>query len=187
MESFFIQEQILYDGSQLSPHWSFRTWGVQGDSLVCFRGPCQVRFDQMVDLEDLLKQSPIYSPDMLHIIIEHFDCDLEKTICRQRLLICLIKEILEAKEIKITRTGDDLYVGKNKLSISIATITPVSTMIHTGLNLKSNNVPVESVGLFELGWEDGPPLKSLAEQIGQAYVMEMQSIRKARCKVRGIS
>lgn len=139
----------------------------------------------MVDLADLLKQSPIYSPDMLHIIIEHFDNDLEKTICRQRLLICLIKEILETKDIKIVRTGDDLYVGECKLSISIATVTPVSTMIHTGLNLRSDNVPVKSIGLFELGWEDGPLLQLLAEQIGQAYVREMQGIREARCKVRG--
>lgn len=185
MQSLFVPEQILYDGTQLSSHWAYRTWGVPGDSIVAFRGPCRVSFDQMVDLADVLKQSPIYSPDMLHFVIEHFDGDLEKTIFRQRLLICGIKEILETRKVKIIRSGDDLYVNERKLSISIATITPVSTMIHTGLNLKSENVPVKALGLLESGWIE-TEVSALAWQISQKYIDEINSVNQARCKVRGV-
>ncbi len=186
VQSLFIREQIFYDGSQLSSHWAYRHWGLPGDSIVAFRGPCQVNFDKMVDLADVLKQSPIYSPDMLHFIIEHFDLNLEKTICKQRLFICVIKEVLEDRGFKIRRAGDDLYVDERKLSISIATITPVSTMIHTGLNLKSENVPVKAVGLLELGWREAQ-IPELAQLINQNYLAELQAINQARCKVRGVN
>lgn len=186
MQYLFIPEQILYDGTQLSSHWAYRTRGVPGDSIVAFRGPCQVSVDKMVDLADVLNQSPIYSPDMLHFIIEHFDLDLEKTIFRQRLFICLVKEILESRGVSITRSGDDLYVKERKLSVSIATITPVSTMIHTGLNLRSENVPVKAVGLLEAGWEEAG-IPALAREICQKYAAELQAINQARCKVRGVN
>ncbi len=190
MQSLFIPEQITYDGTQLCAHWAYRTRGLAGDSIVAFRGPCRVSLEKMVDLADVLAQSPLYGPDMLHFIIEHFDLDLEKTIFRQRLFICIIKEILEAKQgrivRRIVRDGDDLYVDGHKLSISIATITPVSTMIHTGLNLTSENVPVKAAGLLELGWEE-TEIPVLAQQICRKYSEELQTIRFARCKVRGVS
>ena len=179
----------MYDGTQLCAHWAYRTRGLAGDSIVAFRGPCRVSFEKMVDLADVLAQSPIYGPDMLHLIVEHFDLELEKTIFRQRLLICLIKEILEAERERavqgIVRDGDDLYIDERKLSISIATITPVSTMIHTGLNLRSGGVPVKAVGLLELGWTE-KEIPGLAEQICRKYVAELQSVRLARCKVKGV-
>ncbi|MEW6424198.1 MAG: DUF366 family protein [Bacillota bacterium] len=186
LQSLFIPEQITYDGSQLTAHWAYRTRGVLGDSIAAFRGPCQVSFEKMVDLADVLKQSPIYSPDMLHFIIEHFDLDLEKTIFRQRLLVCIIKDRIEARAGRVNREGDDLYVADRKLSVSIATITPVSTMIHIGLNLRSDNVPVKAVGLLELGWEEAEIL-ALARQISQQYIHELQSIHQARCKVKGVT
>lgn len=190
MQSLFIPERITYDGTQLSAHWAYRTRGLPGDSIVAFRGPCRVSFEKMVDLADVLAQSPIYGPDMLHFVIEHFDLDLEKTIFRQRLFICIIKEILEVKQgrivRRIVRDGDDLYVDDHKLSISIATITPVSTMIHTGLNLTSENVPVKAAGILELGWEE-KEIRGLVQQICRRYSEELQTVRLARCKVRGVS
>jgi hypothetical protein len=100
-------------------------------------------------------------------------------------LICGIKEILETRKVKIIRSGDDLYVNERKLSISIATITPVSTMIHTGLNLKSENVPVKALGLLESGWIE-TEVSALAWQISQKYIDEINSVNQARCKVRGV-
>ncbi|CCO07119.1 DUF366 family protein [Desulforamulus hydrothermalis] len=181
------QQPIHYDGRQLSSLFGFRNFGLQGDSVICFRGSCQVALTEMVDLADVRQNAPIYSEDMLHFIIEHFDMDLEKTVVRQRLLMAVIKEIIESRTgISLRRKGDDLYRGEGKLSVSIATASPVSTMIHTGLNISSRNTPVQTVGLADLGIPPADSL-SLGEIIARAYGAEMTGIRLARCKVRGVS
>lgn len=176
-----------YNGTQLSSLYAFRNLGLQGDSIICFRGTCNVELTELVDLADVRDNAPIYSEDMLHFIIEHFDNDLEKTVIRQRLLIAIIKEIIENKTGYILkRRGDDLYLNKLKLSVSIATVSPVSTMIHTGLNISSHNTPVPTISLNDLGIENNQIL-SVGEIIAQAYSEEMSSIRLARCKVRGVN
>lgn len=185
VQDLFIPEPVLYDGSQLSSHWAYRTRGVPGDSIVSFRGPCRVNLEKMVDLADVLSGSFIYSPDMLHFIIEHFDPELERAVLRQRLFICIIKEILEERGLKLSRDGDDLYLGEKKLSVSIATVTPVSAVIHTGLNLRSEGVPVKAAGLLELGWQE-EEIPFVARRISERYVNELQSVYLARCKVRGV-
>jgi len=138
----------------------------------------------MVDLEDVLAEDHIYSEDMLHFIIEHFDMDLEKTVTRQRLFIAVIKETLDARGIRgVTREGDDLFRGQDKLSVSIATLSPVSSMIHTGLNISSHNTPVSTVSLQDLGIED---YLDFGTEVAEAYASEVASIKAARCKVRGV-
>jgi hypothetical protein len=140
---------------------------------------------EMVDLEDVRKNAPIFSHNMLHFIVEHFDMDLEKTILRQRLLIAIIKDILWQKQrAEFTRSGDDLYLGDKKLSVSIATLTPVSTMIHTGLNIISKDTPVATVGLADLGLRD-EEIEPLGIHICSRYTKEISEVRLARCKVRG--
>ncbi|AQS59125.1 DUF366 family protein [Desulforamulus ferrireducens] len=181
-----VEQPLTYDGRQLSSLFAFRNFGLQGDSVVIFRGGCQVALTEMVDLADVRANAPIYSEDMLHFIIEHFEQDLEKTVIRQRLLIAIIKDVLQDKTgSQLTRRGDDLYLGTNKLSVSIATASPVSTMIHTGLNISSQNTPVPTVGLADLGLKEGDIL-SLGRSIAEAYVAETNSIHLARCKVRGV-
>lgn len=181
-----VKQPLKYDGRQLSSLFAFRNFGLQGDSLVVFRGACQVALTEMVDLADVRANAPIYSEDMLHFIIEHFDQDLEKTVVRQRLFIAIIKEVLQDKiGVPLTRQGDDLYLAANKLSVSIATASPVSTMIHTGLNISSQNTPVPTVGLADIGVKDGDML-SLGRCIAEAYAEESNSIHLARCKVRGV-
>ncbi|SHJ94205.1 DUF366 family protein [Desulforamulus aeronauticus] len=183
---YTVPKSLKYDGRQLSSLFAFRNYGLQGDSLVLFRGECQVDLTEMVDLADVRANAPIYSEDMLHFIIEHFEQDLEKTVVRQRLFIAIIKDILQEKTGTLfTRQGDDLYLEGNKLSVSIATASPVSTMIHTGLNVSSQNTPVPTVGLWDLGVTDSAVL-SLGQAIAEAYVQETTSIRLARCKVRGV-
>jgi hypothetical protein len=139
----------------------------------------------MVDLEDVLAQSPIYGPDMLHFIAEHFDHDLEKMVLRQRLFIAIIKDILGKYTLQLSRKGDDLYLGDNKLSISIATATPVSVMMHTALNVDSRGTPVPTAGLLGLGVSE-EALPGLAGEICEAYAAEIKGIYMARCKVRGV-
>ncbi|MGB9802611.1 DUF366 family protein [Desulfofundulus sp.] len=185
MHVYFVPHTILYDGTQLTSLWAYRSFGLLGDSIVAFRGPCRVHFEHMVDLEDVRKQSPIYGDDMLHFIVEQFDHDLERAVLRQRLLTAIIKEILEQKGHGLKRAGDDLYYQERKLSISIATSTPVSTMIHMALNITAENTPVPAVGLVELGWPVAL-IPELAKAIGQAYADEMQGVKHSRCKVKGV-
>lgn len=182
-----LQTPLKYDGTQLSSLFAFRSFGLQGDSILCFRGGCQVALTEMVDLADVRANSPIFSEDMLHFIIEHFDHHLESTVIRQRLFIAIIKEIIEDRtDSKFSRRGDDLYKDNLKLSVSIATASPVSTMIHTGLNVSSQNTPVPTIGLADLGLSTAEILP-FGDLIARQYAKEMASIRLARCKVRGVS
>ncbi|MDD3652998.1 MAG: DUF366 family protein [Desulfotomaculaceae bacterium] len=182
----FIRETITYDGRQLSSHWAYRNFGLQGDSIVSFRGPCRVALSEMVDLADVIENAPIFSTDMLHFIVEHFDCDLERTIVRQRLLIATLKDVIGQKTgTLLRRAGDDLFFGERKLSVSIATLTPVSTMIHTGVNISSKDTPVPACGLADLGLAD-EAVEDVARALCRDYVREYQEIKMARCKVRGV-
>jgi hypothetical protein len=93
-----------------------------------------------------------------------------------------IKEELEQYEIPVNRLGDDLYVNRGKLSVSIATSSVVSTLMHIGLNIETEGSPVKTSGLKELGITD---LKSFAENVMLRYKRELEQIYEARCKVRG--
>ncbi|MFZ5597249.1 MAG: DUF366 family protein [Bacillota bacterium] len=183
MHVYCHDEKITYTGDQLSSLWAYKNFGLQGDSIVCFRGPCSISFSSMVDLEDVLACSPIYGPDMLHFVVEHFERGLEKAVLRQRLLIAIIKDAIGRPDLE--RRGDDLYMGSKKLSISIATSTPVSVMIHAALNVITEGTPVETAGLMEMGYAE-EDIMPLGMKICRLYDLEMSSVRMARCKVRGV-
>jgi len=181
---YFHPMTIPYTGKELRSHWAYVNFGLHGDSIVSFMGECDVKREDMVDLNDALKGSTIYSTSMVHFIVEHFDMDLEKAIYRQRLLCgCARNEIVtKNKNAPVSRWGDDLFCGDRKLSVSIATITPVSTMIHLGVNIETEGTPVPTAGLGELGIKPEP----FAEHVMDAYSMELDSIRLARAKVRRV-
>lgn len=184
MEYLVLKEPMPYDGSQLHSLFCYRNFGLMGDSVTVFRGPCSVRQDEMVDQEDVRAQDWIFSEDMLHFIIEHFEMDLEKAIIRQRLLIATIKEELERCGIRsISRDGDDLFEEDRKLSVSISTLSPVSSMIHCGLNVSSRNTPVPAGSLQDLGIQG---ILEFGESVARRYCDEVKSIRLARCKVKGV-
>ncbi|MDD2234574.1 MAG: DUF366 family protein [Desulfitobacteriaceae bacterium] len=184
MKYIILKDKLDYDGSQLQSLFTFKNYGLMGDSIVVFRGKCSVRQAEMVDLEDVRAQEWIWSEDMLHFIIEHFELDLAKTILRQRLLISIIKEELETLGDKsLRRDGDDLFRKQEKLSVSISTLSPVSTLIHCGLNISSVNTPVPTVSLEDLGVFD---VLDFGEKVASHYCGEMESVLLARCKVRGV-
>ncbi|RLF91350.1 DUF366 domain-containing protein, partial [Thermococci archaeon] len=83
------------------------------------------------------------------------------------------------------RKGDDIYVGDRKLSISIATISPVSIKIHIGINVTSRGVPqdVKAIGLQELGIDP----EEFMEESGRVLVEEFLKVRKDSMKVRWVS
>ncbi len=189
MKTLFSDKVLTYDGSQLKSLYSFLNYKVHGDSVLSWMGPCDIPHDKIVDGQDLLEGSIIYSENMLHFIVEIFDAKLIQMVLMQRLFCEIIKEeVLKIsqgldQQVQLLRLGDDLYLksevkskdkkaskselnsNKNKESdldynpiknidykfnISIATISPVSGLIHFGINISSKNTPVKTYSLNDL-------------------------------------
>ena len=182
METLFIEKEIKYTGLQLSPHWIYENFHILGDAVVSFVGEVDVRLDEMVDIEDVINNEPIYSKSMLNFIIEQYDIDLTCMVALQRLFISIIKEVLEQKGINVIRKGDDLFYDNRKLSVSIATKSITSCLIHTALNIIKDGAPVNASDLSEMGIND---IKNFACDIMKKYKEEYESIKNASYKVRG--
>lgn len=184
MKIKYIDDEVKYIGSQLAPHWIYKNYNMQGDSIVAFCGECEVKLTEMVDIEDVINNEPIYSKSMLSFITEQFNVNLVEGVFRQRLLICIIKEELEKRGVFVVRNGDDLMIEGAKLTVSIATKSQTSVLIHTGINILSEGAPVKACGLTsELGIVD---IKEFANTIMQRYSDEIEDIVLASTKVRGV-
>ncbi len=184
MKTLLIKENIKYEGWQLCPHWIYKNFKLMGDAIVSFTGECEVKLTEMVDIEDVINNEPIYSKNMLSFISEQFNIDIVEGVLRQRLLICTIKEVLENRGFVVTRNGDDLFVFGKKLTVSIATKSITSVLIHTGINIDSNGAPVEACGLqSDLGIND---IEQFANEIMYKYSEELDDIMLASTKVRGV-
>jgi len=187
MQTKFITEKIKYDGRQLAPHWIYKNFKVQGDAITAFVGECDVKLSEMVDIEDVINNEPIYSKSMLHFISEQFNIGLVEGVLRQRLLIFTIKEVLERRGISVQRNGDDLFVNNKKLTVSIAAKSLNSVLIHTGINIDAAGAPVAAAGLSsDLGVEDVEAIKIFAQEIMGNYTAEICDIILASTKVRGV-
>jgi hypothetical protein len=181
MKAHGARGEITYSGEQLRSLWIFRTFGLEGDAIVWFLGPCEVSGEHLVDQVDAAANDFIRAARMLHFIAEQFDGDLNHALLRQRLLVCCAAEAL--REIEgLRRAGDDLFVGDRKLSVSIATASPVSTLVHFAVNVDPAGAPVAACGLQELGVD---PWR-FAERLAAAYVADVEGIARARCTVRGV-
>lgn len=188
MKYHFIQEEIPYTGKELNNHWIYRNFGILGDCVVAFVGPCEVDLDSMVDLEDVLNNDYIYSKKMLNFIVEIFGISLQEGVLLQRLFSSIIQDRINAvsQEAQIKRRGDDLfYRDTAKLSVSICTLSPTSILIHTGLNIDAHGAPVEASGLAsELGMDDH--IESLAMACMRTLAEEWADIQLSCCKVRAV-
>lgn len=182
LKTAFLGEREAYSGEQLRSHWAYETASLEGDSIVAFIAPCDVKPEHMKDLEDLCSGSQIYSEKMLHFIVEHFDSPLSETIWRQKALIALMAEELNLilKTPRVRRDGTDLYDGENKLTVSIASASPVSSLIHAGINIVSRNTPVPTRGLEDYAIDPA----EFATSIMARYLEECGDAWRARCKVR---
>lgn len=186
MKTKFIEKETKYTGEELAPHWIYKNFHMQGDSIVAFIGECEVKLTEMVDIEDVINDEPIYSKSMLSFIIEHFNIGLVEGVIRQRLLICIIKEVLEVKladKFKVIRSGDDIFIDGKKLSVSIATKSLTSVLIHVGLNIDPTGAPVAAIGLSrDLNILD---IKEFSEEVMVKYSQEIEDIILASTKVIG--
>jgi uncharacterized protein len=188
MKYHFISEEIPYTGKELNNHWIYRNFGILGDAVVAFVGPCEVDQDSMVDLEDILNNDYIYSKKMLNFIVEIFGITLQEGVLLQRLFSSIIQDRVNAlnEEARIKRRGDDLFYRETaKLSVSICTLSPTSILIHTGLNIDAHGAPVEASGLAsELDMEDH--IEPLAMACMRTLAEEWADIQLSCCKVRAV-
>ncbi len=171
-----------YDGSPLGGHWAFRAHGIQGDSLLAFMGPCRVAVEALADLQDARDGAFIYSPLMLHCVLELFGPGLEEAAARQWLMAATVAEELNArlKAVRVRREGNDLFVASRKLSVSIAAPTGVSVKVHLGINIDATGAPVPAAGLRDLKVEP----RSLAQALLARFADDHARLRGARTKVR---
>lgn len=178
----FVDETIAYTGEQLHSLWAYRAFGLEGDSAVAFCGACDVRPEHMRDLEDLKAGSRIVSENMLHFIIEHSGCDLQSTALRQWVFMARMSEALNGllREPRIRRAGSDLYDGERKVTVSIASVSPVSGLIHAGINISSRNTPVPARGLEDYGIS----ARDFGQRMLEGYAQECAGITHACGKVR---
>jgi hypothetical protein len=190
LKTQFIEQEFAYNGSQLRSLFAYMGFEVQGDSIVSWIGPCDIPNEHMVDGEDLLAGATIAGGRMVHFIIEKFHTPLIAAVALQRLFasICLdfLQEHDRAAAHKLRRSGDDLYFngdkGEGKLSISIATVSPVSSLIHFAVNCTNDGTPVKTAALSELGLEP----KKFAAEVMKRFATEMQGIEEATVKVRWV-
>lgn len=185
MNTRVLDRELCYDGSQLRAHWILRTTGIAGDACVAFRGPCQLPRAEIADLADV--DGPgIAGDDMLHFVAERFDDGrLDVAVLRQRLLVAIAGEVLRARAdaaaaARIRRDGDDLWVGDGKLSISVATRSAVSTLIHFAVNVTNDGTPVRTACLRDLGVD----ADAFAGEVLDRLRAEEASMELARVKVR---
>lgn len=192
MKSKFVTTKINYDGSQLQPLYAYLNHKLHGDSVVAFTGACNISFANMIDGEDIVSKSKIEGDQMLHFIIEIFNQNLMTAVSLQRLFASVALSIINASSViakanPLTRSGDDLYLtlkGKSyKLSISIASVSPVSAMIHFAVNISNAGTPVKTCSLQDLKLNP----KSFAEDLMKRFSEEYISIVEATQKVRPLS
>lgn len=186
MKIKWLKQNSNYDGTQLRSLYAYLEHRILGDSAVAWRGPCAVNFDHMVDGEDLLDRAEICGSDMVHFIIEIFDQKLLTGVLLQRLFATIVRDALSElspiKNLEILRSGDDLYWKNKKLSISIATSSPVSTMIHFAVNVSAKGTPVETAGLEDIKVDP----KKFAEKALEALKEEFETSLEATKKVRPV-
>jgi hypothetical protein len=184
IETRFLDDRIDYTGEQLRSHFVRGVSGIAVDGVVAFRGACAVTTDALVDMEDAETHSSIIAEEMLHFIGEHFECTLREANYRLRLFVSIAGETLRevAPDLELRRDGDDLFVGGRKLTVAIATVSPVSTVFHCGINIDPAGAPVSAVGLAEVGVDP----EKFAAAVLRRYGEECLSIDRAIRKVRGV-
>ncbi len=205
LKTKFIDKKIKYDGSQLKSLYAFLQHGVQGDSVVSWEGSCDIPTSNIVDGQDLLEQAVIRSDSMLHFIIEIFDAKLIQMVLLQRLFCEIVKDEVRhfsKGQVQLIRDGDDLYFPFNpgmtskpiknedlKLNISIATVSPVSGLVHFGINTSSKNTPVKTISIVDIQNKvnRSDMISNWAEQLMEKLASEYRNSLDATQKVKWVN
>ena len=91
-----------------------------------------------------------------------------------------INDIIGKNVVK--RVSTDLFEDDSKLSISVATVSPLSSLIHFGINITSTNTPVKTKGLKDYDIEP----YEFANLVIDRYTKEIEKIQTSRCKVKWV-
>lgn len=197
MKSLLLDKCFGYDGTQLRSLYAYLEHGVQGDSIIAWQGPCEISFEHMVDGEDLVAQSPIRGGHMLHFIVEKFTTPLFAAVALQRILASLAFDVVQ-EQLRRSHTagvgsstlagghwrrdGDDIYCDERKMSISIATVSPVSALIHFAVNVSNEGTPVATCALGDFGIDAG----EFAYELMARFILEVGSMEVATTKVKWV-
>lgn len=178
---------MTYTGEQLKPHFAYFNHNLQGDSAVAWIGPCQIPLEHMIDGEDFLANETIAGQQMLHFIIELFHQNIFTAVSFQRLISAIVKDCLCEKlnpqmAAQIYRRGDDIYYNNSKFSISIASSSRFSSMIHFAVNISNEGTPVQTCALNDFSIE----AKSFADEVLKKITIEWQGVVQATTKVKAL-
>ena len=119
LRCYWCSEPLLYDGSQLRSLFAYTQFGILGDSIVAWVGPCEVPPNRILDVEDRRGQQRICGKEMLHFVVELFDASLSFGVLLQRVMATMAMELLhEMSPLDLSarpcllREGDDLLRGE---------------------------------------------------------------------------
>lgn len=103
MEFFIVKDKrIDYDGFVIQSYWVYRNFGIFGDLIVIFCGKCDVKVEEMIDIEDFCQSKEIKSYDMVYYIIEVFDfVNIFFVLMFQKFFIVRLCEVLGEYGVKI--------------------------------------------------------------------------------------
>ncbi len=180
--TLFSSQERPYTGVELRPHFLLTELGLRGSALGAFIGPCLVKTEHLVDWEDRLAQDRIEARQMVHFIGEFFGISLREGVSLQRLFMAQLGESLKKRGIAVSRSGDDLFVDSRKLSVSIVTASPVSLLLHTGINIDPEGAPVPAIGLRELKVDPD----TWVPEVLRAFAHEWDGMEWACAKVRPV-
>ncbi len=186
-------KSLEYRGPELRPHFLLERFGLRGSAIGAFIGPCRVETEHLVDWEDKLASDRIEAREMVHFLGEFFGMrSLTEGVLIQRLFMAMAGEALQLEladkpRFKWRREGDDLYVSvegglERKLSVSIVTASPVSLLLHAGINIDPTGAPVPAIGLGELGVEP----RAWAQRVLERFQAEWESLEWACTKVKPV-
>jgi hypothetical protein len=184
LQTFFSSEVIPYTGPELRPHFILSRFRIEGSAMVAFRGPCKVETAHLVDWEDRLALDHIAAKEMVHFLGEFFGITLREGVWIQRHLVQECAHLLRMLGHSVTREGDDLFLNGGKLSVSIVTASPVSVLLHLGVNLDPEGAPVKASGLSSVmqpeeadGW---------VRDVLRRFQIEWESVGRATVKVKPV-
>ncbi|MBE0525288.1 MAG: DUF366 family protein [Methanosarcinales archaeon] len=182
-----IFSKILeYDGTQIESLWGYSK-GIPGDSIILFRGGMDIPDTNIKDLEDLMDNKAISGGDMLHFIVERFDspASIRLAYYMQRMLVVCARDVLAQHGIVSIRNGDDLFVDRAKLTVSIATAGISSEKIHMGINISCRGTPpdVKVACLENMGITDN---MGLGEEIARNFALEIDDIESDIVKTKSL-
>ncbi len=182
--------ELDYDGSQLHHAFAYEQKKVLGPTISYFIGGCAVK-EHLVDLEDSLADDFIKSERMAHFIIEIPEAPIRETVVWQRFFIRQIARRLQNDvyydSCTLTINGDDIMVNGLKLSVSIATLSRFSGLIHVGINITvGEGCPVAAIGLKDfdaLNINNYPNEAHWAGRVACEFATEYTDIVNATYKV----